>query len=324
MRAGTDAAHRPLVSLLMPAYNHERFVAESIESACAQTYRPLELIVVDDGSSDATAQVIEALAPDAERRLDRFVFLRQENRGIAKTLNRALREARGEFVANLGSDDIYLPEKIERLVNVPDWADPRTAVVFGDAYIIDEHGDRVGVCEDHTVTDADAPDAETRALAHYLRWRSPPEPGPLGSYASLLRGPYIPAVSTLVRRSALSAAGEFDESLFVEDYGLWLRLARDQRIVAVPDVVAEKRLHGNNVSLVQQRRVFRDMLELMIRERPHARSDPVASAERAAARDRTFHAVQVYGTTGDLVRLVLRHPLAAPRELRDARRSAAR
>jgi hypothetical protein len=127
----------------------------------------------------------------------------------------------------------------------------------------------------------------------------------------------------LIRRSALREVGDFDESLFVEDYGLWLRLARAHRIVAVPDMVAEKRLHGANASLVRQRLVFRDMLELMVREKRHARSDPVAAAEREATRDRSFRAVRIYGTKGDLLRLLVRHPLSAPRDLCAARRAAA-
>jgi alpha-1,3-rhamnosyltransferase len=323
VRDADVGGERPLVSVLMPACNHESFVADSIRSVCAQTYRPLELIVVDDGSSDTTPAVVERLADDARAQLDRFVFRTQRNRGIAKTLNRALEDARGEFVATIDSDDVYLPHNIEFLVGLPEWDDPRTAVVFGDAVVIDEHGCGKGLLEDHSVAELDAPGAETSALAHYLRWRTPPEPGPLGSYASLLRGPYIPTSSTLIRRSALGEVGDYDESLFVEDYGLWLRLARKHRIVAVPDVVAEKRIHGNNVSLVQQRHVFRDMLELMVREKAHARSDPVAEAERLAARDRTFRAVRIYGTTGDLLRVLVRHPLAGPRDLLDARRAAA-
>jgi GT2 family glycosyltransferase len=320
VREDTDLA---LVSVLVAAYNHERFVAESIESVCAQTHRPLELIVVDDGSSDATAAVIAALADDTRRQLERFVFVRQRHHGTPAALNRALRQARGEFVATLPSDDVYLPDKIDRLLALPDWADRRTAAVFGDAYYIDAHGARVGLLEDHSIADPAARTAETRVVAHLMRWRFPPEPGPLGSYASILRGSHIPMVSTLIRRGPLQAIGGFDESLFIEDYGLWLRLARDHRIAATPDVVAAKRRHDGNASLVHKRSVFRDVLELMVREKRHARSDPVARRERAAARDRSFQAVRVYGTTSDLVRVLARHPVAGPPDLLAAWRAVA-
>jgi cellulose synthase/poly-beta-1,6-N-acetylglucosamine synthase-like glycosyltransferase len=139
----------------------------------------------------------------------------------------------------------------------------------------------------------------------------------------MLRGPYIPASSTLIRRSALRDVGDFDESLFVEDYGLWLRLARDHRIVAVPDVVAEKRLHGANASLVQQRRIFRDMLDLIVREKRHVRADPVATAERVSSRNRWYYGVVVHGTTADLLRVLIRHPVAGPLDLLEARRALA-
>jgi alpha-1,3-rhamnosyltransferase len=312
---------RPLVSVLIPSYNHDRFIAETIETVCAQTHQPLELIVVDDGSTDGTASVVESVAPDARRRLDRFVFVQQRaNRGITRTLNRALREARGEFVAVVGSDDVCLPCEYERLVDAPAWANARTAAVFGDAIFIDEHGRRVGVLHDHSTTDLADPEAETLALAHYTRWRREPEPGPLGSYRSLLRGMYVPMVSTLFRRSAVRAAGNFDERYFIEDYPLLLKLARDQVIDAIPDVLAKRRLHGGNASLVDKRAVFREFLELMVRERRHARRDPVADAERAGARDRAYHNVRYYGNAFDLVRVVARHPFAGPSELLAARR----
>jgi hypothetical protein len=193
-------------------------------------------------------------------------------------------------------------------------------MVFGDAEFIDESGVRVGVLEDHSTVDLAAPGAEELALAHYLRWRREPEPGPLGSYASLLRGSYIPSGAAVLRRSALHAVGDYDESRFVEDYGLWLRLAREYRIVAIPEVVAQKRFHGENASVVSMRRVFRDMLELMVRERPYARSDPVAAAERAASRDRAYRAVRLYGGRVDLLRVVARHPISGPGDLLAARR----
>ncbi|HEY8217784.1 MAG TPA: glycosyltransferase [Acidimicrobiia bacterium] len=314
-----DPTTRPLVSIVMPAYNHEQFVAASIESVCEQTYRPLELVVVDDGSSDSTASVVTSLAAEVRARLHRFVFDGQRNRGIASALNRALSHARGEFVATLASDDVYLPHKIERLLEIPDWDDPRTAAAFGDAQLIDRWGERVGLLEDFSTADLTAGDAEPLALGHYMRWRHEPEPGPPGSYASLLRGPYIPGVASLIRRSALRAVGDFDESRFVEDYALWLHLARDHRIVAIPDVVAQKRFHGANVSVVRKRLVFRDMLELLVRERPYARSDPVAAAERAASRDRVYDAVRHYGNGADLLWILARHPIGGPVDLLAAR-----
>ena len=307
----------------MPAYDHERFVAESIKSVLAQTYRPLELIVIDDGSSDSTASVIESVADEASCRLDRFVFKRQRNRGLTATMNRALHEARGDFVTALGSDDLLLPRKIERLLALPDWRDPTMAAAFGDACFIDERGDPIGVLADHTPTAVDSPGAETQQLAHLLRAHPSPELAPLGSYASLVGGSYIPSSSTLIRRSALEAVGGYDEHFYADDYPLWLRLAREYKMVPVREVVAAKRVHGKNISLVQRRRIFRDMFELMVRERGYCRSDPVAEFLRKELRDRVLVAVEHHGSTRDLIRVIGRHPFAGPQDLIDARRRRA-
>ena len=100
-----------LVSIVMPSYNSERFIAESIKSVQSQTYGDWELLVVDDCSADGTVAVVEAMAKE-DRRI--HVFSNERNSGAACSRNRALREAKGDWVAFLDSDDLWDPEKLER------------------------------------------------------------------------------------------------------------------------------------------------------------------------------------------------------------------
>lgn len=100
-----------IVSVVMPSYNSERFIAQSIESVQAQTYSDWELLIVDDCSTDGTVAVAEAMA---EKDLRIHIFVNEHNSGAACSRNRALREAKGDWVAFLDSDDLWLPEKLER------------------------------------------------------------------------------------------------------------------------------------------------------------------------------------------------------------------
>jgi glycosyltransferase involved in cell wall biosynthesis len=97
----------PLISCIVPVFNGERFLAEALDSILGQTYRPLEVIVVDDGSTDATAELAAGYAP-------RVTCLRQDNRGAASAKNLGVSASRGELIAFLDADDLWLPGKLER------------------------------------------------------------------------------------------------------------------------------------------------------------------------------------------------------------------
>src|SRR2546430_1228645 len=120
----TRSMPEPLVSVILPVYNREKSVARAVESVLAQTYRPLELIVVDDGSTDGTRGVLEQFG-------GRIALLRQPNAGAYSARNLGLRHARGELVAFIDSDDIWLPHRLS--AQVPLMRRPDVGLVFGDA-----------------------------------------------------------------------------------------------------------------------------------------------------------------------------------------------
>ena len=226
----------PLVSVLIPAYNHEKYVARTLDSIAAETHRPLEVLVCDDGSTDGTRSVIEHWI-DAHPELDAHM-MRQANAGIAKSLNRLLAEAHGEYVVPLASDDELIPGGISRRLEA---LGSGVHAVFGDANVIDSQDELL------------APSA--------LRWAG-------SSIGRLLHDPAaeiisrwtVPGPVLLVEKTALRDLGGWSEDLIVEDWDLYLRLAAKGWIRYADTVVARYRIHGGNVvrDQAKRKRVLRD------------------------------------------------------------------
>lgn len=196
---------------------------EAVESVLAQTYTDYELVVVDDGSSDDTA---ERLRPY----LDRLRYVRQENRGRGAARNRALEEARGEYVGFLDSDDLWLPDRLERQVPVLD-DNPDLALVHGQVEIVDGTGLPL---VDETTRHRALWSAANRAPATYE------------SYAEECR---CLTSTILVRRRVLETLGGFDEEVGQEDLDLYLRIAQSHGIGFVDGPpFARYRSHGAQTS----------------------------------------------------------------------------
>lgn len=129
----------PLVSVIIPSYNHDRYVRQAIESVIAQDYPRMELVVIDDGSQDDSQNVIAALSQRCLKRFERFEFRHRANIGLSATLNEGLGWCRGEYVSVLASDDIMMPGKtalqVRFLSSHPDYAG-----VFGGVKVIGAKG----------------------------------------------------------------------------------------------------------------------------------------------------------------------------------------
>jgi glycosyltransferase involved in cell wall biosynthesis len=123
----------PLVSVIIPAYNHERFIGPAIESVLEQTWKHLELIVIDDGSTDTTAQVIQSYDDP------RLTLYQQENQDAFNTINRGLGLAQGDYIAILNSDDIYTLDRLERLIAAQQ--EEQAACLFTDVIPISDRGE---------------------------------------------------------------------------------------------------------------------------------------------------------------------------------------
>jgi glycosyltransferase involved in cell wall biosynthesis len=288
----------PLVSVVIPCYNQGRYLGDAIDSACRQSYPHVEVIVVDDGSSDDTAQ-IAAAHPSVE-------YLRQANAGTAAARNRGLRASRGELVLFLDADDRLLPDAVARgaahLAGHPD-----AAFVTGHVRLIEADGTPFIVpMQDH-------------------------EPA---GYVALLRWNYIwtPGV-VLYRRAALEAVDGFQPAAGGSaDYDLNLRIARRLPIACHHEVILEYRQHDANMTR-DPAHMLRSAISVRRREKPYATARGARAAWRDGLRETraTFGAALIGRIKGDLVGgrrrravrgllcLLRHHPgglarMAAPRE----------
>jgi glycosyltransferase involved in cell wall biosynthesis len=202
------------VSIVIPCFNHARFLGEAIRSALAQDYRPLEVVVIDDGSTDGSAHVAASF-PDV-------TCYRQDNRGLSRARNVGLAATNGDVLIFLDADDRLMPGAVTTAVKVLT-THPGAQMVFGRCRIIDEDGQPL-------------PTNLPRVHSAF--------------YEELLRHNFIwmPAMAAL-RRSAFDLSGPFKEHISPSaDYELYLRLARDFEIVAHDGLVAEYRQHGANMT----------------------------------------------------------------------------
>ena len=192
----------PKVSVLMPAYNHERFVTEAVESVWNQSASDVELIVIDDGSSDSTPAILNSLAARSPIPMSVGV---QANAGISETLNRALAKARGKWVCVLASDDFYATDFVRRHLEVASRHGRDDVVQHSDGFLIEQDGrvtGRVGRVSEQVPLEGKAFEMLANA-----------------------RGRLDPC-SIFLPRTLLQSVGAFDPAIIAEDYDVQLRLAR--------------------------------------------------------------------------------------------------
>jgi len=227
-----DAIRPPRVSVLIPTYNHARFLPEALDSVLAQTFRDLEILVIDDGSTDATQAVIEAYAPA-------IGYIRQAHAGPAAARNRAIGASRGELLAFLDADDRWYPGKIAAQVSYLD-AHPDVGVVFTKFLVTDEAGGPLYLY----------PPA--------FRYGA-------SAFEKLLVWPYGSMNTAMVRRPCLEKIGLFDENLTgAEDWDLWLRLAPHYGFGYIDAVLATYRQSAGSQSRGRMAQVAPEMFRRVL------------------------------------------------------------
>ena len=189
---------QPQVTVAMITYNHEKFVGDAVRSILAQTYRDFELVIVDDGSTDGTGEVIRGLHDQ------RIVYLRQENQGPSEARNTALRVARGTLIAQMSGDDVAEPARLDR--QLAHHRDRPNSVIFSHCTFIGDDGGAVD-------------DSRWEKLLNRPNWTRD---------ASLrhlyLRGNCFLAPSALATRSAFEAVGPYNPVMLqLQDYDMWVR-----------------------------------------------------------------------------------------------------
>lgn len=232
---------QPLVSVIIPAYNHEKYIKVAIESILKQTYKPLELLIIDDGSKDTTFQKIEELSDDCLRRFKRVYFKKQENQGVIKTLNELIRLSEGEFVYILASDDVSKPSAISTLldflVNNKEYA-----LVVGDNEIIDENG-TVAFWDRKRRLVYDPKRAKYKTFAEALRCKKRGEK--FGAYLDLFAGNHVPN-GYLIRKEIFDKTGLYQVGAPLEDWYMNLQIAKYAKMKYLDEVLFSYRWHNEN------------------------------------------------------------------------------
>jgi len=207
----------PLVSVVVAAYNMEQYVAGAVESALRQTYAGVEVHVVDDGSTDGTARVLDGFAGDP-----RVHYHYQQNQGQARAKNRGIRECRGEFIGFLDADDLWRRDKIEKQMTALARV-PHAGVAYSDVSYMDKDG---------------AP-LEGPSREYHSGWIT----------EQLFIDNFVNFPTALVRRECLAAVGTFDETLAMGiDWDLWLRISTRYSFVFLPDRTAAYRIWPGQMS----------------------------------------------------------------------------
>lgn len=211
----------PKVSVIIPTYNCKEYVTIATESVLAQTFKDYELIVVDDGSTDETSQVLEQYE-------DRITYIYQENRERSAARNTGIRASSGEYLAFLDADDTWLPNKLEQQVTILD-QDSDIVLTYCQALYIDSCGNPVQYLGKWATLD-DQPNIVIADQSREL----------------ILGNAVVGGGSTvMVRASLLTAIGLFDETLsYPEDWDLWARLSRQGPFAYIPKPLACYRVYG--------------------------------------------------------------------------------
>jgi len=208
----------PLISVLVPCYNRERYIEETLLSILGQDYPNFELIVVDDGSQDRSAEKIEAL-----QRQYGFQFYRQANQGVSAALNTALGHARGELVATPDSDDIMMPGRLSLQANYLR-EHPEVGCLGGRAVYIDADGKHLKGGPGNAVRQYSFDELLGQAIA-------------------------IGATVAMYRREAMDRVGGYDPQIRIQDFQMTLKIAHlGYRVEVLPEVVSGYRRHEGNLS----------------------------------------------------------------------------
>jgi len=205
----------PLVSVIVPCYNHEKYVTETIESIVNQTYKNIELIVIDDGSKDNSPKILAELSKKYN-----FNLIVRENKGLSATLNEGIKFSKGQYVCLCASDDILVLNKLEIQVNFME-DNPQYAIVYGKKINFYQNG--------------------LKRKLNNKNFRS-------GNIFNdlFLQKFSIPAVSIMYKKTIFEEIGGFDTHLAVEDFDMALKIAKKYQIGYIDEYFYYYRVHDSN------------------------------------------------------------------------------
>ena len=214
----------PKISVIMPAYDAEKYIAEAIESTLNQTFADFEFVIIDDGSTDSTGKIIEEYA----RKDERIIFLKnQKNVKISKTLNKGIKIAKGKYIARRDADDWSHPDGLEKQYHFME-EHPEIGISGGSMEVVDKHGKRIGIRR-YNLTDA----AIRKKLFRYSPFSHP---------------------LVMIRRDILSKCGLYNPELVpAEDYDLYFRIGMLSKFGNLDDIILKYKMLEESITSRKER-----------------------------------------------------------------------
>lgn len=212
---------QPLVSVVIPCYNHEMFVKDSIQSVIDQNYDNIELIIIDDGSKDCSVLKIKEMIEICEQRFVRFEFRSRANIGLSATLNEALYWSKGKYFSAIASDDLMLNSKTSIQVSYMENM-PYTSALFGSADYINEIG-KIKINDSLQEQEYKFEDILLNECMFY-------------------------APTQMLRLDMVKEVGGYNPNILVEDWYMWLKLAERGKVYCLSDKLALYRIHSSNIT----------------------------------------------------------------------------
>lgn len=205
----------PEVSIIMPVYNGAEYIESTLMSALAQTFTDFELVIVDDGSTDNTSDIVKNISDP------RIKYHYQPNQGAYAARNTAMEIAKAKYLAFLDADDLWIPEKLELQMKEMR-KNPDVGIVYGWVEYIDEHNNFIGQ-KQYNIKDNFY---ENMLLANYIDNGSMP----------------------LIRKECFDTVGGFSPGIWCEDWDMWIRIARFYKMAIVPTYIMKYRIHTEGIS----------------------------------------------------------------------------
>ncbi len=221
---------KPLVTFLSPCYNHSKYIIQSLESIKNQTYPNIQHIIIDDCSTDDSAEKIQKWIDANDYRCE---FIRHEkNKGISFTQNESIDLTKGEYWTSVATDDFIEPARTEVFVK----------------YLI-EHRETNMITSDCKLVNEESREIQLSSGQYFLNFFYSPDFNrtieQFGTYETLLKGNYIPS-SIMIRANVFDRVGKFDTNLKVEDWDMWLRISQVSKIAFIDQPLTFYRYHDNN------------------------------------------------------------------------------
>jgi glycosyltransferase involved in cell wall biosynthesis len=221
----------PLVSVRIPAYNHGKYVKQTLNSVLEQTYSNIEIVIIDDASTDNTWTEIQSWIKDNSNRISVVAKRHKENQGITKTLNELVALCKGQYIAGIASDDFLLPDSVSKRVEYLEKNQDKDAV-FADCIVVDNENNLLfesGLSQLYSMDKTKLLDEKSRLNELIVNWGVPG--------------------GTLMVRNNVGNYLEFNERLLVEDFDFFLKLLARNKLGFIDERVSAYRRHDSNVSL---------------------------------------------------------------------------